>query len=185
VVGVPDGVGRHRAPDDTASDTASDTGGDAGGTEDPLDAGAEHEPGTPEEQVRQEIIAAQATGVLPSILGLDWEHEAGGGGTGGQFMFANLAELDGVIAAWQRECDGIRADGLAIEEAMKTVARPAQDLMSIGMTSTSKTSLAAMKSHCDAMLTYTEEYLAKLRASRTQMATTEDGALARVRGVQA
>jgi hypothetical protein len=178
VVGVPDGAnaGRHRAPEDTE------------GTENPQNSGAEEteeDPGTPAEQVQLEIAAAQAAGVLPSIFGFGGPHEAGGGGTGGQFMFADLAELDGVITEWETERDGIEADRDAIDVAMGLIAEPAGDMMSAGLTSTSKQSLEAMKNHSGAMLDYANEYLNKLYASRQQMAIMEDGAVAHMRGVRA
>jgi hypothetical protein len=179
VVGVPDGAnaGRHRAADDT----------DTGSTDSPADEQTEQDPGTPADQVNTEITAAEVSAWWKSLFGFSdgQPHEAGGGGSGGEFMFANLAELDGVITKWVEERDGILADRDAIADAFYMIAEPAGDMMSRGQTSASRDSLASMYQHSDAMLKYAEGYIEKLNASREQMAIMEDGAHTRMRSVQA
>jgi hypothetical protein len=174
VVGVPDGAnaGRHRAAEPAepaTTDATTDT------TEDPQ----EQPPGTPEDQVNGEIARAEISDWLRDLFPFGdgaTPHQAGGGGTGGQFMFASLEELDGIIAKWKEERDGIIADRDAILAAQDTVAPPAGDTMSVELTEASKSSLAAMKQHSEAMLKYANDYIAKLYASRVQMATQEEGA---------
>lgn len=160
MVGVPDG-----------------TNADGTGTE-------KEDPGTPTEQVNNEINAAEVSSWWRSLFGID-PYQAGGGGTGGQFMFASLEELDGMIKKWTDERDGILADRDAIADAYHTVKAPAGDMMSQGQAIASQDSLANMWHHSDSMLKYAENYIAKLNASRKQIAVTEDGAHARMRTIQA
>lgn len=141
------------------------------------------DPGTPTEQVNNEITAAEVSSWWRSLFGMD-QYQAGGGGTGGQFMFASLEELDGVIKKWTDERDGILADRDAIADAYHTVRDPAGDMMSRSQATASKDSLANMWHHSDSMLKYAENYIAKLNASRKQIAVTEDGAHARMRSIQ-
>jgi hypothetical protein len=181
VVGVPDGAnaGRHRAVEDTEEPEVT------GGSTDSGDA--EQDPGSPAEQVNGEITAAEVSEWWKSLFGFGGgqPYEAGGGGSGGQFMFANLEELDGVITRWEEERDGILADRDAIADAYYMIAEPAGDMMSRGQTSASRDSLATMYYHSDAMFKYAEGYLEKLYASRQQMALMEEGAHTRMRSVRA
>lgn len=168
-MGVPDGA--------TAEE--QDTGQqDDGQTEEPTD------PATPSDQVNAEIARAEVSAWWRSLFGLD-EHEAGGGGTGGQFMFASVDELTGVITQWELERDAIIADRDAIADAYYQIGDPAGDDMSRGQASASRDSLATMWEHNVNMLKYAEDYISKLYASRDQMSTMEDGAVARMRSVQA
>jgi hypothetical protein len=147
----------------------------------------EQEPGTPQEQVEQEIASTEVMNWWRSLFGLGGPaqpHESGGGGTGGQFMFANLDELDRVIARWEEERDGILADREAIREAYDTIAPPAGDMMSNVQVGASQASLANMYQHNNAMLRYAENYIAKLRSSREQMAVMDEGARDNLRSVR-
>ncbi len=146
----------------------------------------EQEPGTPEEQVEQEIASTEVLNWWRSLFGLGGgqPHESGGGGTGGQFMFASLEELDAVIAKWEEERDGILADRREIFEAYDCIAEPAADAMSQYQAQASRDSIANMFQHNDAMLRYAENYIEKLKASREQMAVMEDGARDRLRSIR-
>ncbi len=147
----------------------------------------EQEPGTPAEQVEQEIASTEVRSWWRSLFGLGGEpqpHESGGGGSGGQFMFASLEELDGVIAKWEEERDGILADRREIFEAYDCIAEPAADAMSQYQAQASRDSIANMFQHNDAMLRYAENYIEKLKASREQMAVMEDGARDRLRSIR-
>lgn len=146
----------------------------------------EQEPGTPQEQVEQEIASTEVQNWWRSLFGLggDQPHESGGGGTGGQFMFADLEELDAVIARWEDEREGILADRANIRDTFHANAAPAGDVMSNVQFSASQASLANMYQHNNAMLRYAENYIAKLRASREQMATMDEGARANLRNVR-
>lgn len=141
-------------------------------------------PGTPEEQVNAEITREGVLGWWRSLFGMDTPYEAGGGGTGGQYMFANVEELDGVITQWEQERDGIQADKDAIAETYYMINEPAGDSMSRQAATASRDSLANMWHHSDSMLRYAENYIAKLRASRQQIQLMEQGAHDQMRGLQ-
>lgn len=143
----------------------------------------EQDPGTPEEQVNQEIASAEVSAWWRSLFGMD-PYEAGGGGSGGQFMFASVDQLDAVIAKWEEERDGIMADRDAIADAYWLIEDPAADALSREQANASRDSLANMWHHSDAMLRYAENYILKLNDSRKQIVTMEDGAEAQMRGVR-
>ncbi len=157
------------------------------GVPDGASADETREPGSPADQVNAEIASAEVTEWWKSLFGLGEAapHQAGGGGTGGQFMFASLDELNAVITKWEEERDGILADRDAIADAYHSVAEPAADSMSRQQAQASRDSLATMWQHSDAMLRYAENYIAKLYASRDQIAVMEDGARDRMRSIQA
>lgn len=166
-MGVPDGATAEQGNDttETTTDTTTDTTG-----------GEQPDPGSPADQVSAEIASAEVAGWWRSLFGVGGDqHEAGGGGTGGQFMFASVEELTGVITKWELERDGIMADRNAIAEAYYMIADPASDSMSVSQANASRNSLATMWEHSDQMLKYAENYIAKLYASHKQMTTTEDG----------
>ncbi len=162
-MGVPDGTAAERGEDSTETPETTDT--------EPQD------PGTPADQVNAEIASAEVSDWWRSLFGLGGgdPHEAGGGGTGGQFMFASVEQLNGVISKWEKERDGIMADRDAIADAYYMIAEPASDTMSVGQANASRNSLANMWQHSDQMLRYAEDYIAKLYASHKQMTSTEDG----------
>lgn len=173
-MGVPDGAnpGRHRATETGADDTGTDN------TE-------QQDPGTPSDQVDGEIARAEISDWLKGLFGFGdpQPHEAGGGGTGGQFMFASIEELNGVIKQWEKERDGIVADSQAICDAYYMVKSPAADNMSQGQTTASKNSLATMWQHSEAMLKYANDYIAKLYASKVDMEMNEEGGRDTMRSV--
>jgi hypothetical protein len=145
------------------------------------------DPGTPEDQVNAEI-ARESSGVLAwwrSLFGDDQPYEAGGGGRGGQFMFASVDQLNGIITRWEQERDGIKADCDHIADAYYAINYPAGDPMSVEQADASKNSLANMWWHSYAMLGYAERYIEKLAASRDQMTAMEDGAREQFRNIQA
>jgi len=141
------------------------------------------DPGTPEEQINQEVAVSQVTGWLSGLLGTNWQQSSGGGGEGGQFMFANLAELDAVINAWRDEIDAMIADQDQIRSAQAVVDSPAGDSMSRFHTSAVKQTLDALGTHSDQLFRYAEEYLMKLVKTRQQMQNDEDAAEASMRNV--
>ena len=148
------------------------------------DTGTE-DPGTPADQVNAEITREGVFGWWRSLFGIDQPYEAGGGGTGGQFMFANLDDLNTVITRWETERDGIQADCDAIADAYWAIKEPAADPLSGEQAQASRDSLANMWSHSTAMLNYANNYIEKLKASRQQIALMEDGAHQQMRSVQA
>src|SRR6266545_544483 len=55
---------------------------------------------------------------------------SGGGGAGGRYVFASLAELDGMIADWEALRDRIFARDAKFRQAIGLIAPPAEDIMS-------------------------------------------------------
>lgn len=138
-------------------------------------------PPPPDQQIDQQISIGNVVDRLGDLFGADWEKAAGGGGRGGQFMFASIAELDAVIAQWETEYNAIRADGDTIDQAAGLVEPPAQDGMSVGQADATRQSLIKLKEHNLAMLGYAEEYIKKLKASRASMVNTDQGNEAQLR----
>ena len=158
-----------------------------GANTDNTDNTEEQDPGTPAEQVDQEIASTEVLNWWRSLFGFGGEpqpHESGGGGTGGQFMFASIEELDGVITQWENEREGILADLKQIYEAYDVIKEPAGDAMSKYQADASRDSIANMYHHNNAMLNYADNYIAKLKASREQMAVMEEGNRERLRSVR-
>lgn len=135
------------------------------------------------EQIDQQISLGKVMESLSSLFGAEWETTAGGGGTGGQFMFASIADLDNVIAQWEAEYEAMRTDGDSIREAAALVAPPAEDGMSAGQADATRQSLIKLLEHNEAMRGYAEEYIKKLKSSRASMVNTEQGNVAQVRSV--
>ena len=134
-----------------------------------------------DQQIDQQISLGNVVDRLGSMFGADWETPAGGGGTGGQFMFASIAELDAVIAQWETELEAIRADGITINDAAGFVQAPAEDDMSVGQADATRQSLIKLREHNVAMRGYAEEYVKKLKASRASMVNTDQGNEAQLR----
>lgn len=141
-------------------------------------------PPPPDKQIDQEISLGKVFEGLGKLFGAGgWETTAGGGGQGGQFMFASLADLDAVITQWETQLDAIQKDGLAISQAALNIGPPAEDGMSRGQANATKGSLLKLKEHNDAMRDYAVEYIKKLKASRASMANTEQGNESQMRSV--
>ncbi len=144
---------------------------------------ANEPPPPPDTQIQQEISTGRVMEWLGGLFGNEWESPAGGGGTGGQFMFASIADLNTVIAQWQAEHDAIKADGLKIQEAAGYIAPPAGDGMSVAQADATRQSLITLREHNEAMRVYAEQYISKLIASRDSLVNTEQNNEAQVRSV--
>ncbi len=131
------------------------------------------DPGTPADQVNTTIVTDPT------------QYQAGGGGKGGQFMFASVDELNGVIKQWETMRDDIQDDKDKIADAYFKIKAPAGDVMSQGQASASRDSLANLWQHSDAMLKYADNYITKLYESRDQMQVMEDGAHSNFKSIQA
>lgn len=143
--------------------------------------------GSAADQVNAEVTREGVLGWWKTLFGGDptQQYEAGGGGQGGQFMFADVHELDAVIKQWEDERDGIKEDRQTIADAYYSINDPAGDIMSKAQAAASKDSLANMWQHSNAMLEYAENYIEKLKASRQQMSVQEEGARENFRSIQA
>jgi hypothetical protein len=138
----------------------------------------------PDQQIKQQISLGQVTDWLGNLFGAGgWEPTAGGGGTGGQFMFASIDELNTVIQQWQTELAAITADGIKVGQAISFVQAPAGDDMSTGQANATRDSLVKLQEHNNAMRDYAQKYLEKLIASRDHIVATEANNQTRMQNV--
>ncbi len=145
---------------------------------------ASTEPPPPDDQIQLEISTGRVMDWLGGLFGTDgWDTTAGGGGTGGQFMFASIEELNGVIAQWQTELAAIQADGVKINQAAGYIEAPAGDGMSVAQAKATTESLDALQKHNQAMADYADGYIKKLIASRDSIVNTEQNNAAGLRSV--
>lgn len=100
---------------------------------------------------------------------------------GGNYIFADLEELDGIIAEWTAIRDRIRDRGYRLSQAAGLITPPAEDIMSRLHAGYTRASLQKALEHNDAMHAYAKAYVEKLTAARAQYANTETQALATIR----
>ncbi|MFL6143206.1 MAG: hypothetical protein ACJ72N_15250 [Labedaea sp.] len=98
---------------------------------------------------------------------------SGGGGAGGQYVFASLAELDGLITDWEALRDRIRDRDVKFRRAISLIAPPADDLMSRLQAKGVVGSLVKAQAHNLAMFTYADGYVTKLKAAHAQYAAID------------
>jgi hypothetical protein len=130
---------------------------------------------TPEQRVHAGIENARFGEIGLGSLGIGDRM-----GTGGQFVFADLAELDSLTAQWTAERDRIRHDGELLTKAIQLCTPPAEDMMSHYQAKRLKDSLTEAWSHNQAMLNYADGYVQKLEEPRDSMARTERDNVARL-----
>lgn len=106
-----------------------------------------------------------------------------GSSAGGSYMFADLAELDDVIARWTNVRDGVQADGRKLLQAQQLIQPPAQDFMSRLQPLAMSNSLDKALEHNAAMAAYAEAYVQKLQAARAQYAVEDEESVERMRHV--
>jgi hypothetical protein len=135
---------------------------------------------TPEQRVDAGIEDARFGQAGLGSLGIGDRMGTGGGG-GGQFVFADLAELDSITTQWVAERERIRQDHETVLEAIRRCNPPAGDMMSHYQANRLQESLAVARDHNQAMLDYADGYVQKLEASRTAMASSEHNNAARLR----
>lgn len=108
---------------------------------------------------------------------------SGGGGAGGQYVFASLEELDDIIADWEALHDRIRNRAAKLARAIGMIEPPADDVMSRLQANTAVRSLEMAEQHRQAMENYARNYVEKLRAARAQYAATDADNAAHLRTV--
>ncbi|MPZ84080.1 MAG: hypothetical protein GEV28_28270 [Actinophytocola sp.] len=108
---------------------------------------------------------------------------SGGGGAGGQYVFANLEEIDGIITDLEAIKNDIRDDERYFRQAIRLATRPAEDMMSNGQVEAYHASLRKGWQHNKAVAAYAENQLAKLRAARQTYVDTDSGAADRLRNI--
>lgn len=108
---------------------------------------------------------------------------SGGGGEGGTYVFADLDELDNIITKLEALAQEIRQDGRGLLRAAELANPPAEDHMSTGQASAYAASLNKARAHNEAMVSYAEHQLVKLRAARTTYVETDAESAARLRTI--
>ena len=106
---------------------------------------------------------------------------SGGGGQGGGYVFADLAELNTMIDKWEAVQDRITKNNFKIRDAIGVVEPPAFDGPSTKQANTYVESLLKAQEHNDAMLKYAEGYIDRLKATRAQYANDDQTAADRQR----
>jgi hypothetical protein len=95
------------------------------------------------------------------------------GGGDGRYVFADLAELDSIIAKWEAVRDRIRDNGRKIIEARDAVTPPADNAPSRIQADVLANSLDTGHQHNLAMFDYANSYIQKLQASRARYAADD------------
>lgn len=106
---------------------------------------------------------------------------SGGGGQGGTYLFANLAELDRLIAKWEAVLTRILQTGGNIQMAAEWVLPPADDDPSVRQAKALTSSLDAAAEHNKRMFEYASGYIDKLNFTRAQYAADDQAAVDHLR----
>lgn len=130
--------------------------------------------GTARQQVDDEVTVAQVGRAVANMFDGHYDHQSGGGGTGGRYEFTSLAELDTIIAELKTMTDGIAQDGAKLYGAVSLIRPPADDVMSVLQAQAAVDSLLAAADHNQRMLAAAEAEIAKLKAARQAYAQVED-----------
>ncbi|MBC6446791.1 hypothetical protein [Actinokineospora xionganensis] len=137
------------------------------------------EPGTVDQQLNAEVGMGHVYNTVAETIGkLPWVNTpahitAGGGGEGGKFYIASVAELDSLIAQWTVIRDKIDTSGEKLQDAVFRVAPPADDEMSRKEAMATEESLTMAIEHNRAMRDYAEGYINKLIDARHRYENTE------------
>lgn len=105
----------------------------------------------------------------------------GAGGSGGQYVFADLAEIDGIIADLEELTTGIHSEDEAYAQAIRLAAPPAEDYLSVEQANAYVAALEKGRSHSRAMAGYADDMLAELRAARQAYADSDATSAAQLR----
>ncbi len=108
---------------------------------------------------------------------------SGGGGSGGQYLFANLDELNSIITDLETLRDNIRNDGEKLRLAHQLITPPAEDDMSHLEAQSTLDSLVKAIEHNDAMIAYADAEIAKIQAARNAYVNTDHDGAERLRHI--
>jgi hypothetical protein len=103
----------------------------------------------------------------------------------GEYVFADLAELDAVTAKWTALRDAIQEDGELLRQAQILIYPPAEDDMSRQQPHSVVESLAEAVVHNEAMVTSTQSCLDKLTAARDLYVSEDATSVSRLRSIDA
>lgn len=108
---------------------------------------------------------------------------SGGGGADGDYVFADLAELDSLTTEWTAIREAIQTDERNLAQAQQAIYSPADDLMSQGQSKALIESLDKARNHNKTMFDYADAYVEKLTATRERYVADEEANVARMRAV--
>lgn len=108
---------------------------------------------------------------------------SGGGGAGGQYVFVNVEEIGSIITDLEVIKNEIRADERYFRQAIRLATPPAEDEMSTGQVAAYRAALREGWQHNQAVASYAENQLVKLRAARQTYIDTDSGAAERLPNV--
>lgn len=108
---------------------------------------------------------------------------SGGGGASGQYVFANIEEIDSIITNLEAELADILDDERDFEQAISLATPPADDVMSVGQVNAYVAALHKGWLHNQAVAAYADNQLAKLRAARQEYVDTDSNAAEQQRNV--
>ncbi|MFC5286891.1 hypothetical protein ACFPM7_07490 [Actinokineospora guangxiensis] len=133
------------------------------------------QPAGSDEQIDQQVTTVEFMENMP-FFGTFFSngYQSGGGGEGGHFAISSLAELDALIARWEGIIEKIDSSGRKLDAALQFVRPPAQDGPSQTEAEKTRNSLIAAQDHNLTMGEYALNYVKKLKAARSDYATTED-----------
>lgn len=137
---------------------------------------------TPEERVDQAISEARYGQAGIAALGIGQYLDSGGGGATGQFVFANLDELNAVLHEWEDLAKEIGDHQKVTVQIQRLCNPPAEDMMSHYQAEAGKKTADAKLDQDTALLAYAQAYVDKLAGCRNAMAATEQGNADRLRG---
>lgn len=106
---------------------------------------------------------------------------SGGGGAGGRYLFASLAELDEIIEEWKALRSRIERRGNKLAQASRLIEPPAEDVMSRLQAGAAFASLQKAEAHRKAMEAYAADYVERLQAARAEYAASDAAGAAAVR----
>lgn len=136
---------------------------------------------TPEERVDQAISEARYGQAGIAALGIGGWMDSGGG-TGGQFVFVNLDEIDSILREWEDLRDRIDARRRTTDKVRNLCNPPAGDMMSEYQANAGLETATAKLEHDDALWAYAQAYVDNLTACHKAMTATERGNADRLRG---
>lgn len=102
-------------------------------------------------------------------------------GSGGQYVFADLAEIDGIIAELEALVAEVQAEDETYARAIGLAVPPAEDFLSVEQADAYVAALEKGRTHNKAMSTYADDLLADLRAARQAYADGDATSAAQLR----
>ncbi|MGH3861208.1 hypothetical protein [Actinokineospora sp.] len=80
-----------------------------------------------DQQVDAQVVVAKVIKVIPPFFGGGADLPVGGGGAGGHYAIASVADLDGLIARWEQRRDKIDDNGKTLDRIIRLIEPPAGD----------------------------------------------------------